>query len=168
MQQNLSSQTPREYQTCPGTDIRLETLPQVCRTGWPRPEHSIRQHLANRQQLIVVIMKLSRAVDEQHIDLAGVQLKRLCNDLVDYLSNTHFNLYQHAFPPPEATPREYAILETTTRSAMAFDERWCGAEPLVLSELKEDLARVILTLETHFEMEDELLDLKLVESFCFS
>ncbi len=130
-------------------------------------ESDISRHLYKRQQLIVVIMKLSRAIDEDHADLAEVHLSRFCSELVDYLSNAHFNLYHSAFPPPHRAPREYAILETTTRSAMAFDEHWsCGISSARIKHLKGALAEVTLCLETHFEMEDELIDLNLVERIC--
>lgn len=69
------------------------------------------------------------------------------------------------------SPRQYAIFEATTSTAMSFADRYAAATSTreaptwKLAALRNSLADVALALETRFELEDHLIDRKLSSKF---
>ncbi len=61
------------------------------RTG----NRAIEAFLKGRRQLIVELMKLSNAIENEHHkeEQAEICLERFCQRLVDYLSNGYFRIY---------------------------------------------------------------------------
>ena len=120
---------------------------------------AVDRFLATRRQLIVHLMKLSKALDDNHHDIAQVLLLRFCENLVDYLGDGYFRIYGDLLSSHTwATPREYAIFESTTSTAMTFNDRFADKNPTDMPATRRALANVALALETRFELEDQLFD----------
>ena len=107
-----------------------------------------------RQRLITYLVKLSHAMDANLPDLSQALLSRFCDALVDYLSAGHFRVFQRVVPRPD----QYAAIESTTRVAMAFNDRFGEVGQVQIPELKLRLETLALVLGTRFELEDEILD----------
>jgi regulator of sigma D len=128
-------------------------------------DRSVAAFLTHRQQLIVQLMKLTGAIDSAHRDIVEAVLHRFCQTLVDYLSTGYFRIYGDLISCQSwAAPRQYAIFEATTSTAMAFADRYaadagskCEAPAWKLAVVKAGLAEVALALATRFELEDQLL-----------
>jgi regulator of sigma D len=105
------------------------------------------------------LMRLSRAIEGNLYDQADGLLERFCQDMVDYLSVGYFRVFCGLVSPQTwATPREYAILDATTSTAMTFNDRHAGGDHIDVDRIKRELASVALALETRFELEDEVLN----------
>lgn len=114
--------------------------------------------LKSRRQLIVEFMKVSRAIEGDLREDAESVLERFCQQMVDYLSDGYFRIYGGLLSSPTwATPREYAIFDSTTSAAMTFNDHHAGGDRFDVVRVRRELAAVALALETRFEMEDELL-----------
>lgn len=113
-----------------------------------------RSFLQCRQRLISYLMKLNNALRDDLQDLSHALLSRFCDSLVDYLSAGYFQLFQRALPGP----CDYATIEATTRSAMAFNDRFGQLREIDLPEVKAALEQVARALSTRFELEDAILD----------
>jgi regulator of sigma D len=122
-------------------------------------QRAIATFLKSRRQLIVELMRLSRAIEGELRGEADGLLERFCQDMVDYLSVGYFRVFcGMASPQTWASPREYAIFDATTSTAMTFNDRHAGGDPIDVSRIKGELAALALALETRFELEDELLN----------
>ena len=121
-------------------------------------QHAISVFLKGRQQLIVQLMKLSTAIEQNHAEQTQLNLMKFCQTLVDYLSNGYFRIYGDLLSPrTSASPREYAIFESTTSAAMSFNDRHARERGVDPDNVRHDLTGVALALETRFELEDEML-----------
>ena len=121
--------------------------------------HAIGVFLKNRRQLIVDLMRLSKAIESDVRDDAECLLERFCQQMVDYLSVGYFRVYGALSSPKIwATPREYAIFDSTTATAMTFNDHHAGGDRFDVAQIRHELARVALALETRFELEDEMLN----------
>lgn len=121
-------------------------------------QHAIGVFLKGRQQLIVQLMKLSTAIEQNHAEQTQLNLMKFCQTLVDYLSNGYFRIYGDFLSPRTwASPREYAIFESTTSAAMTFNDRHARDREVDPDNVRHDLTGVALALETRFELEDEML-----------
>ena len=101
-------------------------------------------------------MQLSTAVDRNCIEQSEPLFDRFCQRLVD--SNGYFRIFpDESSPNSWATPREYAMFETTTATAMAFNDEHARDQHVGRSRTKRQLARVAYPLETRFELEDDII-----------
>lgn len=121
-------------------------------------QRAIGVFLKNRRQLIVDLMRLSTAIESDLRDGAEELLERFCQQMVDYLSVGYFRVYGGLVTQTWATPREYAIFDATTATAMTFNDHHSGGDRLDVTRVKRELAEVALALETRFELEDEMLN----------
>lgn len=106
-----------------------------------------------RQRLISYLVKLNHALNEDLQDLSQALVSRFCDSLVDYLSAGHFQVFQRVIPAPD----EYAAIESTTRVAMTFNDRFGNAEFIDIPEVKAALEQLALVLGTRFEVEDDII-----------
>jgi len=121
-------------------------------------QQSIASFLKDRQRLIVELMHLSTALERHQVEQSETVLARFCQCLVDYLSNGHFRIFANRTSPNSwVTPRESAILESTTATAMTFNDEHTQGQHVARAKTKVQLAQLALALETRFEFEDELL-----------
>ncbi len=122
-------------------------------------QRAIGTFLKSRRQLIVELMRLSKAIEGELRDEAEGLLERFCQDMVDYLSVGYFRIFCGLVSPQTwATPREYAILDATTSTAMTFNDHHAGGDHIDITRIKRELAAVALALETRFELEDDVLN----------
>ena len=121
--------------------------------------HGVNGFLDDRQRLIVQIMKLTSAIDARHHDIVEALTIRFCQQMVDYLSNGHFQIYSDLFPTTQAitSKREYLDLDATTQIGMRFNDQFAGQRRINFDILKTCLDELTLALETRFELEDELI-----------
>ena len=121
-------------------------------------QRAIGPFLKLRRQLIVDLMRLSTAIERDQGDHAQGLLERFCQHMVDYLSVGYFRVYGGLSSVQTwATPREYAIFDSTTSTAMTFNDHHAGGDRLDVPRIKRELAAVALALETRFELEDVML-----------
>ena len=114
--------------------------------------------LKGRQRLIVQLMQLSNAVERNHGEQTQIYLAKFCQTLVDYLSNGYFRIYGDLLSPRAwATPRVSAIIESTTSTAISFNDRHARSRAVDPASVREELTSVALALEIRFELEDEML-----------
>ena len=121
--------------------------------------HGVDGFLGDRQLLIVQIMKLTASIDDRHYDIVEALLTRFCQQMIDYLSNGHFQIYTDLFPSQhQATvSKEYEVLDNSTRLAICFNDQFANGAKLSLDILRTQLDELTLALETRFELEDELI-----------
>ena len=132
-------------------------------------QHSIASFLKDRQRLIVELMHLSTALEQHQVEQWEIVLDRFCQCLVDYLSNGHFRIFANRTSPTNwVTPREYAILESTTATAMAFNDEHTQGHYIARAKTKAHLAQLALALETRFEFEDEMLSRATRDTFALA
>jgi len=118
---------------------------------------AVADYLNDRQQLIVMLMKLTSATEDAHPDLGEVLRIRLCEQLVDYLSSGYFRVYGDVLSVQSwPDPRDYARFEATTGAVLAFSDRFAAHGAVRGVRLKPALADLALALETRFELEDDL------------
>jgi len=121
-------------------------------------QRAIGVFLKGRQQLIVQLMRLSKAVEHNDGEQTQLYLVKFCQTLVDYLSNGYFRIYGELLTPRTwATPRVYSIFESTTSTAMTFNDRHTRNRTVDPASVRQELTSVALALETRFELEDEML-----------
>jgi len=121
-------------------------------------QRSIEAFLKSRQRLIVELMRLSQSIENNDIDQSQDTIESFCQQLIDYLSNGYFGSVGDVLSPTSrATPREYAIFDATTATAVTFNDRFANGAREARIRVKQGLATVALALETRFELEDELL-----------
>jgi regulator of sigma D len=122
-------------------------------------DRTVKTFLKCRRQLIVELMKLSNAIETHLDEQAELHLERFCQQLVDYLSNGYFRIYGGVLSQRSwTTPREYAIFDATTSTAMTFNDHHAGGGHFDIACVRKELASVALALETRFELEDDMLN----------
>lgn len=107
----------------------------------------------SRQRLISYLVKLNHALNENLQDLSQALVSRFCDSLVDYLSAGHFQVFQRIVPAAD----EYAAIESTTRVAMTFNDRFGNIRYVNVPEVKAALEQLALVLGTRFEVEDDII-----------
>lgn len=122
-------------------------------------QRAVATFLKSRRQLIVELMRLSKAIEGEPREEADSLLERFCQNMVDYLSVGYFRMFCGMTSRQTwASPREYAIFDATTSTAMTFNDHHAGGDHIDVSRVKRELAALALALETRFELEDEILN----------
>ena len=112
-----------------------------------------RNFLEQRQALLSQMMRLWKALEHNHHDLAEIQMQRFLRLLVDYISFGHFRI----LPVSEMTSSEYAAIDHTTKFTLNFNDRFADPESFDLERARNALDHLAELLETRFELEDPLL-----------
>lgn len=102
------------------------------------------------------LLKLSTALAAEVTDLSETLLQRFCYDLTQYLSTSHYRAFQSSV----AQPQRFIALASTSREIMRFTDRFDHGTTGVnqsLGWVREQLGTLALTLETRFQLEDDLL-----------
>ena len=119
----------------------------------------IDQLMAQRQLLLSRLVKLDHALEADHRDLAEILRCRLCDDLVDYCSQGHFQAFHYSsVRSGEAAVASIAALNVTTTACIAFNDRFGASGSVDADTLRSQLAELLEILETRFEIEDDLLE----------
>ena len=125
--------------------------------GSTMTERAIAEYLNDRQKLIVLLMKLTSATEDRQQDVAETLRIRLCERVVDYLSNGYFRIYGDLLSSQSwLEPRAYAAFEATTTTVLGFNDGFAKPGPVAHTRFKTALADLALALETRFELEDRL------------
>ena len=129
-----------------------------------------------RQALLVEYMRLAGLMPakcKQRTLPGHVELQRFCEQLVDYVSAGHFEIYNHvvtAFEQAsgdklELAKRIYPHIRACTEFALEFNDKYSNADEAQLLQLDEDLNQLGPVLEDRFKQEDRLVKaLQVVES----
>ncbi|AOS96256.1 Regulator of sigma D [Microbulbifer aggregans] len=135
------------------------------RERWGGVSEIIDRWLQTRQALIVSFCNLSGKkafADGDHE--SEEQLKELCQNLVDYVSAGHFEVYEQLVLEGQAfgdqsgleKSRElYREIDSTTDVAVDFNDKYLETDDL--SSLQADLSQLGEALETRFESEDRMI-----------
>ena len=109
-----------------------------------------------RGMLQLIVLKLSTALNDGVADLSETLLRRFCSNLSRYLSVSHYR----AFQTRSAQTTRYLALASTTREVMSFCDRFAHSAGVLrqsLLEVRQQLGQLAMTLETRFELEDDLI-----------
>ena len=127
-----------------------------------------------RQALLVEYMRLAGLMPtkSKQRSLPGhVELQRFCEQLVDYVSAGHFEIYNHVVTAFEQASgdklakRIYPHIRACTEFALEFNDKYSNADEAQLLQLDEDLNQLGPVLEDRFKQEDRLVKaLQVVES----
>ncbi len=129
----------------------------------------INDMISSRQKLMVAYMKLVHTPSSgSSMELAPSELTELttfCEDVIDYVSHGHFDLYPKIITLIEkATGRSVSIahrvlprIEKTTDFLMRFCDHYTEDSRDDVSSLKDDLAALGRCLEQRFKNEDRLI-----------
>ncbi len=120
-----------------------------------RQSGTIEQLINARPTLLARIVKLDNALQANHQDLAEILRCRLCDDLVDYCSRGHFQIFETA--TQHTVSATVAALSATTDSLITFSETFGEAGVAIPHELRTSLARLVDVLDTRFDIEDQYL-----------
>ena len=108
-----------------------------------------------RQQVLRYLVKLNRALDQGVWDLASTILVKFCGTLNEYLSAGHEQVFSLGSPQSH----QYVAIAATSRTIMGFSDRFAHIDPtdsVDYDSVQRALEGLALTLETRFELEDEL------------
>lgn len=96
-------------------------------------------------------------------------IRRLCQQLMDYLSEGHFALYSALLHDGAGIGSKanhlvrsiYHCIERSTDEAIAFNDKYDADEVSIVNEplLANDVARLSLAMKRRFDLEDELVEL---------
>ncbi|AHG20536.1 regulator of sigma D [Chania multitudinisentens RB-25] len=146
---------------------RLESLTQ--RVGGSNK--LVDQWLQARKQLLVAYYTLVgiKPNKEKHTPLNEQALEDFCQNLVDYLSDGHFHIYDKiikqvegsASPKMAMTTKFYPKLQANTETIMAFHDRYAeiDIDQDVCLEFHQALSDIGEALASRFALEDQLVQL---------
>jgi len=139
------------------------------RERWGGVSEIIDRWLQSRQNLLVRFCHLSesKSFDEDNDDNreAEAGLREFCQQLVDYISAGHFEIYDQliqegkAFGDEEGLQQAKALyreIDSTTDLAVDFNDKYQETDDL--STLAKDLSELGVALETRFAAEDRMID----------
>lgn len=135
------------------------------RERWGGVNGLIDQWLHARQKLLVLFYGLASegAYSDENKEQCK-QLESLCEELVDYVSAGHFEVYDQLVKEGEefedligieAAKEQLEIIDPTTDALLDFNDKYQVADDL--SALKRDLSKVGEILETRFAAEDNMI-----------
>lgn len=138
------------------------------RERWGGVSALIDRWLQSRQQLIVQYCELSSSPDFGHPEPVYDQLSSLCEQLLDYVSAGHFEVYEQLMNEArefddggvEVANKTYPKINKTTQEMLAFNDL------LDVSEKTEEDMRAMYArvshlgeiMEERFELEDLLIE----------
>ncbi|MCG9698257.1 sigma D regulator [Shewanella sp. Isolate11] len=137
---------------------------------WRGSNTLIDQWLHNRRKLLVQYCQIAGLPPYEALDksLPSFQsIKDFCDLLVDYVSEGHFEVYnrvvndcaKHSESSQALAQNIVPKISETTDLALDFNDKYTSAEDdQVLYQLDQDLSSLGDTMETRFQLEDQLLE----------
>lgn len=133
---------------------------------WGGVSDIIDQWLEQRQQLIRTLFSLS---DREIGEPLNERLTLFCDQLMDYLSSGHFEVYEQllregsdfADGSVERVQELFPKIQPTTDTALDFNDKYGAFERPTLRDIRdfaEDLSSLGESLEDRFELEDKLIE----------
>jgi regulator of sigma D len=138
---------------------------------WGGANKLVDQWLNHRRKLLIQYFKIAGFAPYTRPDktLPPFQtVKNFCAQLVDYVSEGHFEVYDQVVTACEkfgesSRATAQALLpkiSETTDMALDFNDKYTEADDEeVLYQLDKDLSKLAQSMETRFEFEDELLEI---------
>lgn len=139
-----------------------------CKTAqerWGGRNEMIDRWLADRQNTLIKFFEVQSAQGQENLTPA---LNSFCEDLVDYISEGHFEIYEQLFTEAkefndggiELANQVYPKIEVTTEQMLAFNDRYQTADDVMTNHdsLKEDLSKLVESLSERFDLEDQLIE----------
>ncbi|WP_299594038.1 sigma D regulator [uncultured Microbulbifer sp.] len=133
---------------------------------WGGVSQIIDRWLHSRQALLVSFCQLSeKKVIADSDKEAETSVRLLCQQLVDYVSAGHFEVYDQliqegqAFGDTEGLQQAkslYREIDGTTDVAVDFNDKYLETDDL--GSLQKDLSELGVALETRFAAEDRMID----------
>lgn len=137
------------------------------RERWGGVSEIIDRWLHSRQELLVRFCALSKKKEIAEGDTEFEEnVRLLCQDLVDYISAGHFEVYEQLAQEGKAfgdkqgleTARQlYREIDDTTDIAVDFNDKYQETDDL--TTLQQDLSELGEALETRFSSEDRMIAL---------
>jgi regulator of sigma D len=133
---------------------------------WTGVNDLIDRWLQERQAIIVQFCALSGVHElSADADPSHVRLQKFCQQLVDYMSSGHFEIYYELIREAEAFADGTASaakalmpkITITTELAMSFNDKYASAEGTLVA-LPKSLSSLGETLASRFELEDNLIN----------
>lgn len=134
---------------------------------WPWAHERIKHWLEARRELLVTFCQLTSIKDFHDDDLTqGKQLQMFCQQLVDYISEGHFEIFEqlidegHLFNDAEALASGKKLLPaiySLTDLILDFNDKYLATDDL--STLATDLSALGETLAQRFEIEDRMVNI---------
>jgi regulator of sigma D len=130
-----------------------------------RTKELIDKLLAERQQMLVLLWRVSGLEPFPVEKPVNNLLTEFCEILVDYMAAGHFGLYQRIAegqerrqPVMKLAKDLYPRIEQTTQTAITFNDKY---EKLdcedCLKDLQQDLSRLGVALAIRIDLEDQLI-----------
>ncbi|MDX1341095.1 MAG: sigma D regulator [Reinekea sp.] len=139
-----------------------------CKTAqerWGGTHEMIDRWLADRQQALISYFAIQ---DAQGKDALSDHLQRFCQQLVDYVSEGHFEIYEQLFREAkefddggiELARELYPKIEEYTQLVLDFNDKYISADHVEMNiqSLKEDLSALGEKMTERFDMEDQLIE----------
>ena len=135
---------------------------QSAKERWGGVSEIIDRWLQDRQQLLVTYCSLSEATNPGE---AAPKVQELCQQLVDYVSAGHFEIYDklikegREFEDEEALSVAESLIKTideTTGLTLDFNDKYLETDDL--DTITEDLSRLGEILAARFEAEDRMIE----------
>lgn len=133
---------------------------------WSGVDELLERWLKERQSLIVQYCALSGIHElAPHNANNRNRLRKFCEQLLDYVSAGHFEVYYELVREAEAFQDGSARLAatllpaitTTTGAALDFNDRYADSAPAERSLLAKDLSKLGEVLASRFDYEDQLI-----------
>ena len=134
---------------------------------WPWVHERIKHWLKARRLLLVTFCELSSAKDFHSYDPnQGQLLQTFCQQLVDYISEGHFEIFEqlinegHLFNDAEALASGKKLLPTIyalTDLILDFNDKYLATDDL--SSLAADLSSLGENMAQRFEIEDNMVNI---------
>lgn len=136
---------------------------------WETVESHINRWLEERQALITIYCELSgiKAYGKSSF-LNQRKLQIFCEQLVDYVSKGHFEIYEELALEAKAFSNNaldiekiYSKIETTTEVALDFNDKYDldNIHPdIITASLPSDLSKIGEAIALRFDLEDHLIN----------
>jgi regulator of sigma D len=142
-----------------------------CKTAkerWGGVNDLIDRWLAERQELIILYCDLSGCSRDEESNPDSLNIQRLCQLLVDYVSAGHFEVYEQLLKEAdefndgglELAASMLPKIQETTEIVLDFNDQYDSTdhEHSLLDELPSKLSLLGEALEERFVMEDKLIE----------
>lgn len=139
-----------------------------CKTAqerWGGRNEMIDRWLADRQATLIKFFEVQGAQEQ---DTLAATLNSFCEDLVDYISEGHFEIYEQLFTEAkefndggiELANKVYPKIEITTEQMLAFNDRYQTVDDVLANQdtLRDDLSKLGESMTERFDLEDQLIE----------
>lgn len=139
-----------------------------CKTAqerWGGTHEMIDHWLADRQKTLITYFAIQDAEGKEEV---SKQLQRLCQLLVDYVSEGHFEIYEQLFREAKEyddgginlARQLYPRIEELTQAMIDFNDKYVSADHVEMNVayLREDLSVLGEKMTERFDLEDQLIE----------